>query len=71
MWKYSSTRSLSSTMDRGRWLEWGLGRCDSHERDPGTSWVKECLGPTAGFNIVKENEPNRDYPIFQLVAQSL
>jgi len=30
-----------------------------------------CVGPRVGFIAVKKNESNRDYPIFQLVAQSL
>lgn len=30
-----------------------------------------CEGSRVGFNAVKKNESNRDYPIFQLVPQSL
>jgi hypothetical protein len=55
VWRYSSMRSLTSTLDGGKWSASRPGRFTPRERDPGTHWV----GPRASLDaVVKRKIPS-------------
>jgi hypothetical protein len=75
-WRYSSTHSLSWTVDRGEWSATRPGRLTPRERAPGTHWIGGWKGPRAGLDgAVKRKIPsprresNPITPIVQPVAQ--
>jgi hypothetical protein len=74
-WRYSSTHSLTSALDRGEWSVSPLGRFISRERAPSTHWIGGWVGPRAGLDAVKRKipSPRREWnpriPIIQPVAQ--
>jgi hypothetical protein len=46
-WMYSSTHSLTSTLDEGEWSASRTGRFTSRERAPGAHWIGGWVGPRA------------------------
>jgi hypothetical protein len=75
-WRYSSTHSLTSTLDRGEWSASRSGRCTPKERASGTHWIGGWVGPRAVLDaVVKRKIPsprrksNPRNPIVQPVAQ--
>jgi hypothetical protein len=46
-WRYSSTHSLTSALDGGKWSASRPGRFTSRERVPGTHWIGGWVGPRA------------------------
>jgi hypothetical protein len=75
-WRYSSTHSLTSTLDGGEWSAKGRGRFTPGERAPGTHWIGGWMGPRAVlYAVVKRKIPsprresNGRTPIVQPVAQ--
>jgi hypothetical protein len=72
---YSSTHSLTSTLDGVEWSASRLGHFTPGERVLGTHWIGSWVGPRAGLNTVSKRkipsprrESNPDHPIFQPVA---
>jgi hypothetical protein len=43
-WRYSSTHSLTFTLDGGEWLASRPGRFTPRERAPGTHWIRGWVG---------------------------
>jgi hypothetical protein len=75
-WRYSSTHSLTSALDRDEWSASCPGRFTHRERAPGTHWLGGWVGPRAGLDaVVKRKIPsprrqsNPRTPIVQPVAQ--
>jgi hypothetical protein len=58
-WRYSSTYSLTSTLDGGKWSASCHGRFTPRERTPGTHWIGGWLGTRAGLDaMVKRKIPS-------------
>jgi hypothetical protein len=75
-WKYSSTHSLTSTLDGGEWSVSRPGPFTPRERAPGTHWIGGWAGPRAVLDTVVKRkipspcwESNPRTPIVQPVAQ--
>jgi hypothetical protein len=75
-WKYSSTHSLTSALDGGKWSVSRPGRFTPKKRAPGTYWVGGWVGPRTVLGAVGKRkipsprrESNPRTPIVQLVAQ--
>jgi hypothetical protein len=61
--RYSSTHSLTSPLDGGKWSASRSGRFTPRERAPGTHWIRGWVGPRDGLNAVskrKIHSPRRD-----------
>jgi hypothetical protein len=61
-WMYSSTHSLTSTLDGGEWLASRLGRFTTREKSPNTHWIGGRVGPRAILDAVvkrKISSPRR------------
>jgi hypothetical protein len=74
-WKYSSTHSLTSTLDGGERSVSRPGRFTPRERAPGTHWIGSWLGPRAVLDAVVKRkipslrrESNPTTPIVQPVV---
>jgi hypothetical protein len=72
---YSSTHSLTLTLDGGEWSASRPGRFTPSETAPGTHWIGRWVGPTICLDTVwkrripiplRESNPND--PIFQSLA---
>jgi hypothetical protein len=48
-WRYSSTHSLTSTLDGGDWSASRPGRFTPRERAPGTHWIGDWVCPRTGL----------------------
>jgi hypothetical protein len=58
-WRYSSTHSFASALDRGEWSASRPGRFTIKERAPGTYWIGDWVDPRAGLEaVVKRKIPN-------------
>jgi hypothetical protein len=58
-WRYSSTHSLTSPLDRSEWSASRPGRFTSRERAPGTHWIGGWVGPTGVLDaVVKRKIPS-------------
>jgi hypothetical protein len=75
-WRYSSTHSLTSALERGEWSASRPGRFTSRERTSGTYWTGGWVGPRAVLDVVVKRkipspcrESNHRTPIVQPVAQ--
>jgi hypothetical protein len=70
-WRYSSTHSLTSTLDGGEWSASRPGRFTLRERVPSTLCIGGWVGPRAVLDaVVKRKIPiTRQESIFQPVAQ--
>jgi hypothetical protein len=75
-WRYSSTHSLTSGLDGGKWSASHPGRFIPRERALGTHWIGGWVGPRAVLDAVVKRkipsplrESNPRTPIVQLVAQ--
>jgi hypothetical protein len=75
-WRYNSTHSLTSALDRGEWSTSRPGRFTPRERTPCTHWIGDWVGPRAVLDTgVKRKissprwESNPRTPIVQPVAQ--
>jgi hypothetical protein len=51
-WRYSSTHSLTSTLDGGEWSASRPGRFAPRERAPDTHWIGGWVGPRAVLDSV-------------------
>jgi hypothetical protein len=51
-WRYSSTHSLTSALDRGEWSASRPGRFTPRKRAPGTQWIGGWVGPRAVLDVV-------------------
>jgi hypothetical protein len=59
-WRYSSTHSLTSTLDIDEWSASRPDRFTPRERSPGTHWIGGWMGPRAVLvAVVKEKFPSR------------
>jgi hypothetical protein len=73
-WKYSSTHSLTSLLDGGKWSASRPGHFTPRERAPGTHWIGGWVSPRAAVDRVSikvpspRRESNPDHPIVQPVA---
>jgi hypothetical protein len=72
---YSSTPSLTSTLDGGEWSASRTGRFTLRERAPGTHWIGGWVGPRNSLDTVSKRnipsprqESNSDHTIVQPVA---
>jgi hypothetical protein len=75
-WRYSSTHSLTSTLDGGEWSYSRPGHFTPRERASGTHWIGRWVGPRAVLDaVVKRKSPspsresNTRTPIVQPEAQ--
>jgi hypothetical protein len=75
--KHSSIHSLTSALDGGEWSASRPGRFTPRQRDPGTHWMGEWVGPRAVLDaMVKKKIPshsresNPGTPIVHPVAKS-
>jgi hypothetical protein len=75
-WRYSSTHSSTSALDRGEWSASRPGRFTPRESAPGAHWIGGWVGPRAVLDaVVKRKIPslrqvsNPRTPIVQPVAQ--
>jgi hypothetical protein len=62
-WRYSSTHSLTSTLDGGEWSASRPGRFTPKERAPGTHWIGGWVGLRAGLDAVVKGKipsPSRE-----------
>jgi hypothetical protein len=58
-WRYSSTHSLTSTLDGGEWSDSRADRFTPRERTPGTHLIGDWVGPRAGLEaVVKRKIPS-------------
>jgi hypothetical protein len=58
-WEYSSTHSLTSALDGGKWSALRPGRFTSRERAPDTHWIGGWVGPRAVLDaVVKRKIPS-------------
>jgi hypothetical protein len=58
-WRYSSTDSLTSTLDGGEWSASRPERFTPRERTPGTHWIGGWVGPRAVLDtVVKRKIPS-------------
>jgi hypothetical protein len=55
-WKYSSTHSLNSALDGGKWWASHAGCFIPGERSPGSHWRGGWAGPRAGLDAVVKNK---------------
>jgi hypothetical protein len=75
-WRYSSTHSLTSTLDGVEWSDSRPGRFTSRERAPGTHWIGGWVGSRADLEVVVKRkilslrrESNLRTPIVQPIDQ--
>jgi hypothetical protein len=75
-WRYSSTHSLNSALDGGKWSASRPGRITPSERAAVTHWIGDWVGSMPSLEaVVKGKIPshrrdsNPRTPIVQLVAQ--
>jgi hypothetical protein len=75
-WRYSSTRSLTSSLDGGEWSASRPSHFPPRERAPGIHWIGGWVGPRAVLDAVVKRkipsprrESNSRTPIVQPVAQ--
>jgi hypothetical protein len=62
-WRYSSTHSLTWALDGGEWLALRPGLFTPRERNIGTHWIEDWMGPRAGLDAVVKRKipsPRRD-----------
>jgi hypothetical protein len=58
-WRYSSTHSLTSALDGGKWSASRPSRFTPKERAPGTHWIGGWVGPRAVLDaVVKRKIPS-------------
>jgi hypothetical protein len=58
-WRYSSTHSLTSALDGGKWSASRPSRFTLGEISPGTHWIGGWVGPRAVLDaVVKRKIPN-------------
>jgi hypothetical protein len=76
-WMYSSTHSLTSALDGGKWSASRPGRFTTRKGASGTHWIGGWVGPRAVLDAVMKRkipsprqESNPRTPIVQPVAQS-
>jgi hypothetical protein len=55
-WRYSSTHSLLSALDRDEWSASRPGRFTPRERIPATHWLGGWVGPRAVLDAVAKRE---------------
>jgi hypothetical protein len=75
-WRYSSTHSLTLTLDGGELSASRPGRFTPREIAPGTHWIEDWVGPRAVLDMVAKRkipslhkELNPRTPIIQPIAQ--
>jgi hypothetical protein len=51
--RYSSTHSLTSALDKGEWSDSRPGRFTTSERAPGTHWIGGWVGPRTGWRNLR------------------
>jgi hypothetical protein len=58
-WRYSSTHSLTSALDGGKWSDSRPGRFAPREGAPGTHWIGRWVSPRAVLDtVVKRKIPS-------------
>jgi hypothetical protein len=57
VWRYSSTHSLTSVLDRGEWSASRPGRFTPRERAPGTHWIRDWVGGSGYGGEEKNSQP--------------